>query len=552
MEALALLEGEDLQKTKIPIGQQKLLLKSIRQSFKTETENAPKSSNGGLPACPTIEDACAPEVTVSQDGGNNNKNNHTSGLTDTCVGNVSNQLQQQQSAAGVINQGCGQRHSGSGHQSSFQKKKRIGPVKPLRDLHLDAWVTELMNDFDKEYLLQGIEFGFDIVTSAANELPSGIVGKNHPSASPNNPLYKKAHLQILNEIECGNYVFAEKTPRIISPLAVIPKPDGGVRIIHDCSRPEGSAVNSFVGEIEKQRFQTLDEASKLVTPNCYMDKVDLKTAYRSVNLSSQSQEVTGLKWTFPDGTEYTFHDTKLPFGSKLAPHIHVFHRLSQAVRRMMSRRGFTIIAYLDDFFICETTKQRCIQALNILLALLRKLGFMINWSKVVDPTTKLTFLGIEIDSTAMELRLPGEKLSLLKHELAEFNKRKRASKKQLQSIAGKLNWASAVVHGGREFLRRIIDAITPLKHDWHTAILHGEIWHDIEWWKKFLETFNGKSLILEKIPLSSLYTDACKERGGGFFGCDWFYTNWENDFPLAKNLHINELEALTVVLAAQR
>ncbi|VDI50863.1 Hypothetical predicted protein [Mytilus galloprovincialis] len=152
----------------------------------------------------------------------------------------------------------------------------------------------------------------------------------------------------------------------------------------------------------------------------------------------------------------------------------------------------------------------------------------------------------------MELRLPGEKLSLLKHELAEFSKRKRASKKQLQSIAGKLNWASAVVHGGRVFLRRIIDAITPLKHDWHKAILHGEIWHDIEWWKKFLETFNGKSLILGKIPLSSVYTDACKEGGGGFFGCDWFYTNWENDFPVVKNLHINELEALAVVLAAQR
>ncbi|CAC5371373.1 unnamed protein product [Mytilus coruscus] len=340
--------------------------------------------------------------------------------------------------------------------------------------------------------LESLNQRFDIVTSAANELPSGIVGKNHPSASPNSPLYEKAHLQILNEIECGNYVFAEKTPRIISPLAVIPKPDGVVRIIHDISRPEGSAINSC-GGMEKQRFQTLDEASKLATPNCYMAKVDLKIAYRSVKLSSQSQEVTGLRWTFPDGTEYTFYDTKLPFGSKFAHHI--FHRLSQAVRRMMSRRGFTIIAYLDDFFICETTKQRCIHALNILLALICKLGFMINWSKVVDPTTKLTFIGIEIDSIAMELRLQGEKLSFLKHELAEFSNQNRASKKQLQSIAGKLNWASAVVHGDRVFLRRIIDAITPLKHNWHKAILHGETWHDIEWWKKILETFNGKSLI---------------------------------------------------------
>ncbi|CAG2216116.1 unnamed protein product [Mytilus edulis] len=528
MEALALLEGEDLQKTKIPIGQQKLLLKSIRQSFKAETENAPKSSNGGLPACPTTEDACAPEVTDIQDGGNNNKNNPTSGLTDTCVGNVLNQLQQQQSASGVINQGSacfnniqswqdpqifikslGNNKTNSNYldivdfvmlsgvnigdnderivseSGSGQLILKSGPTKPkleslnvsqwsmanlailyklleeghlvqnnildylsyatrtyqlflshdvtsvffydreyrrLQNLHKFRWGTDVphiqtvflkskgsnSNKFSKPPVstskgfkpfsshtaggkeickkfnsrlgcsLSGCkfehvcnvpgcgqrhsgsghqssfpknEFGFDIVTSAANELPSGIVGKNHPSASPNNPLYEKAHLQILNEIERGNYVFAEKTPRIISPLAVIPKPDGGVRIIHDCSRPEGSAVNSFVGEIEKQRFQTLDEASKLVTPNCYMAKVDLKTAYRSVNLSSQSQEVTGLKWTFPDGTDYTFYDTKLPFGSKLAPHI--FHRLSQAVRRMMSRRGFTIIAYLDDFLFVK-------------------------------------------------------------------------------------------------------------------------------------------------------------------------------------------------------
>jgi hypothetical protein len=44
-------------------------------------------------------------------------------------------------------------------------------------------------------------------------------------------------------------------------------------------------------------------------------------------------------------------DKKLTFGSKLAPGI--FHRLSQAMRRMMSRRGFTIVAYmyLDDFLI---------------------------------------------------------------------------------------------------------------------------------------------------------------------------------------------------------
>jgi len=118
-------------------------------------------------------------------------------------------------------------------------------------------------------------------------------------------------------------------------------------------------------------------------------------------------------------------------------------------------------------------------ALNALVHLLRKLGFMINWSKVVDPTSSITFLGIEIDSSTMELRLPADKLFLLRLELDDFKVRKQASKKQLQSLAGKLNWASAVIRGGRVFLRRIIDCITSLKRDWHKILLKGEVLADI-------------------------------------------------------------------------
>lgn len=131
--------------------------------------------------------------------------------------------------------------------------------------------------------------------------------------------------------------------------------------------------------------------------------------------------------------------TKLCFGSKLAPGI--FHRLTQAVKRMLKRRGLNAtVVYLDDFFNTAETFADCVQALNTLISLLRKLGFQINWNKVVDPTTKLTFLGIEIDSIAMCLRLPEEKLLQVRHELSLFQARKRASKKQLQSLAGKLNF----------------------------------------------------------------------------------------------------------------
>ena len=72
-------------------------------------------------------------------------------------------------------------------------------VKPTRDLILSAWSNELQNDFDKEFLLHGIEFGFDIIDTS--DIPLNIQAKNHPSASPSGPLYRKAHAQVLIEIE---------------------------------------------------------------------------------------------------------------------------------------------------------------------------------------------------------------------------------------------------------------------------------------------------------------------------------------------------------------
>ncbi|XP_069136902.1 uncharacterized protein [Argopecten irradians] len=169
---------------------------------------------------------------------------------------------------------------------------------------------------------------------------------------------------------------------------------------------------------------------------------------------------------------------------------------------------------------------------------------------IVDPTHKLTFLGIEIDSLGMHLRLPDEKLHALKYELDNFSSRCRASKKQLQSLIGKLNWASSVVYGGRVFLRRLINAMSSLKKDSHKLRFNAEVLRDLAWWHTFLQTFNGKSLLLEKRAVTSIYTDACDEGAGGHWGNDWFYTNWSADIPTSLHMHINEKEVLAVCLAA--
>ena len=57
----------------------------------------------------------------------------------------------------------------------------------------------------------------------------------------------------------------------------------------------------------------------------------------------------------------------------------------------------------------------------------------------------LTFLGIEMDSVAMVLRLPDDKLQRLRGTLAQWEKKRHATKHELQVLIGLLNQAAAVV-----------------------------------------------------------------------------------------------------------
>ena len=74
----------------------------------------------------------------------------------------------------------------------------------------------------------------------------------------------------------------------MSPMAVIPKPDGDVRLIHDCLRPIAEAVNDHCSTDWDLKFSRLDDAASLMTPGCYFAKVDLKSAYCSVGISKAS------------------------------------------------------------------------------------------------------------------------------------------------------------------------------------------------------------------------------------------------------------------------
>ena len=108
--------------------------------------------------------------------------------------------------------------------------------------------------------------------------------------------------------------------------------------------------------------------------------------------------------------------------------------------------------YLDDFLLMGTPDgQDCAQSLDTFLTTCDSLGVLIAWDKLVLPTTVLAFLGIEIDTQSMQLRLPEVKLRELRQLIALW-KEKRLCRKELESLIEKLQFASVVVKPGRTFL----------------------------------------------------------------------------------------------------
>lgn len=405
----------------------------------------------------------------------------------------------------------------------------------------------LPSDYENySFILNGIQYGFSIVDSLP-EFTEPIICENYRSALSNKSKVEKV---IKSEIQNGNYVITKIQPLLTSALGSVPKSDSSVRLIHDASMPVKFCLNNFVDK-KSCSYMDLNVACKLIKPNNYLCKVDLKNAYRSVRIHESNFSLTGLHWKFEGDTDYTyFYDTKLPFGSAKSPYI--FQTLSSAVCTIMKLFNVVVIAYLDDFLVIDESYDDCSAALKKLLQVLRLLGFHINYSKIEGPSQRLVFLGVLIDTVDMTLSLPNEKLIDFHKLLQSFSVKKRASKRQLESLIGSLNWASQVIQGGRPFLRRIIDLKNTLASHSDQVLLNQDFYADINWWLKFLKVFNGTMKILDDKPVTSIQCDACGEGGGATFLGDFMYINWKIDMPDVLPLHINSKEIIIIILAIFR
>ena len=422
-------------------------------------------------------------------------------------------------------------------------------------LIVPAWATALASHPDQVYrnhIISGLTDGFRIGFNRSQPLSSAE--RNMISAMRNPVVIDK----YLSEERSGNRLIGPLEPNGIhlSRFGVIPKghTPGKWRLITDLSYPPGLSVNDGIdGSFCSLKYLSVDFIAKIVSSlgqGSLMAKVDIQSAYRLIPVHPDDRPLLGVRWSGE-----IFCDAMLPFGLRSAPKL--FNAVADALEWCIRREGVShVYHYLDDFIVLgPPSSPQCHHDLVKLESVCKSLGVPLAAHKSEGPSTCLTFLGIEIDSVARELRLPADKLQRLSTVLASWADRKTCLRKELESLVGLLNHACKVVRPGRTFLRRMIDLLTAtgnagISRPNHHIRLSREFRADLAWWRLFVSRWNGVGLIQPSIDVSNhqFHSDASGRWGcGAWYGLHWFQYEWDHESSL---LDISVKELAPVIMAA--
>ncbi|XP_071111170.1 uncharacterized protein [Haliotis cracherodii] len=196
--------------------------------------------------------------------------------------------------------------------------------------------------------------------------------------------------------------------------------------------------------------------------------------------------------------------------------------------------------------------------LNGCVNTLEQLGVPIAHDKTVGPTTKLIFLGLEIDTIAMQIRIPESKIKEATREIQDIlsTGNIKVTKRALQSLIGKLNFMCRAIPMARAFSRRLIDLLSKGKQPFHHIRITSWVKEDLQMWLTFLTSYNGISVFQYQRWVDSdflqLFSDAAGGAGfGAYMQGKWFNGAWPPQWVTdgtTRDLTLLELFPITLAI----
>lgn len=432
----------------------------------------------------------------------------------------------------------------------------LGAEAVVTPLKWRQWAEELEEHPDRdwvEFLVRGIRCGFRLGHDQARVEVKERCGAMYEASK---------HSQVISDY-LEEEVQGRRVWRLVggtegvqcSPFGVIPKKGkpGKWRLIVNLSAPEGQSVNDGIDSaLARVTYTSLDEVIRRILQlgrGARIAKADVRTAYRNVPVHPRDRWLLGMKWggaTYVDGT--------LPFGLRSAPLL--FTALGDGIQWVAERSGAKWLRhYIDDFVaVGARGTDECAETMTILKEVCQRLGMPLDERKEEGPSEVLTFLGMELDTLSMVVKLPQDKLRELRGTLKKWRGMKSCRRRDLESIVGSLNHACKAVRPGRAFKRRLQDLLSTVERDDRRVRLNREAQADINWWYQFGLGWNGtalmRSVVVDEEPREVVLSDASGGWGCGAVWNDrWFQVQW-SELPDASSWSIMPKELLPIVAAA--
>lgn len=419
------------------------------------------------------------------------------------------------------------------------------------------WNTELLDNLLQEYpdkeIISFLQYGWPIDRDP--ELPIPDCGDlNHKGAV----LYPQYVDQfIAEELECGTLSgpHDELPGYATSPINTRAKRNSNSRRhLMDLSWPQdGTSINAgvdkdwFLGREMRLQYPTvwdfirqIGNLKKQGQPRMF--KRDLFRAFYQLPLCPSCYRFTGFKWR---GKKYFFKF--MPMG--LTSACRAMQRTTNAIKFMMEQMGYYLCPYIDDMVGAEVGEWAD-AAYLALGRLCRDIGAEESLEKAVPPTCVMEFLGNLLNTDDYTISVTPDRVMGLLAELTQWEELKFTTRRQLESIIGKLQFICNCVQSGRLFLNRLLNLLRGMQVG-KTYRIPSQAYKDIIWWRHTLLQAKYTAPMWHKAtgpPDSVMAGDSSLQAAGGVCGNEFFRVKFPEHITGGASIAILELWALILCL----
>ena len=413
------------------------------------------------------------------------------------------------------------------------------------NFNFDLW-SHYLKDYWDVKIIDYLRFGFPLSVNKQFEPVCEIY--NHSSATKFNKHVKDyMDTEVSKGAMLGPFDHKPFTDLHMSPMLSRPKTADSRRIIVDLSWKENKSLNANVfsaydGVNYILRYPSLDIIQRRILHlghSAMIYKIDISRAFRNLPVDPGDAHLLGLNFN-----DKYYVDLAIPFG-----YIHgsaCCQRVTDAIRFICFKHGYWLFNYCDDLIGIELPS-RVKAAFDFTSTLIEQLGFPINLDKLVAPAGIVTCIGIEVSVPDMLFRIPSDKLFSIKDLCYKWSYKVKASKKQYQSLLGKLLYISKCIKYARIFMGRMLKLFRQ-QHSSKLIYLDNEFHKDLRWFNTFLDDFNG-IVFLDKPVQHTIYVDA------SFLGVGAYFDGKVYSYGIPDSLNgfsIAHLELINVLVAIRR